>query len=322
MSLSGLADVLARRLEGKVEAGAVLARFTTYRLGGPAELYVEPSGAGDLETMGRVLLTAGIDPASIEVLVLGRGSNMVISDRGWAGLVIRLGSGFSWMAPLVEWPGRPLRGDGLAAGSSTPLPQTGNWAARRSLAGLEFTVGVPGSVGGAVRMNAGAHGQDISETLAAARVFDLTRFELEEREAADLGLSYRHSNLTERDLIVDAAFVLEPGSKEDIKARMDEWRKHRSATQPGARQNAGSTFKNPPDDSAGRLVESAGLKGFTVGGASVSRKHANFFMATEHATAQDVFDLVAAVKKRVYETSGVKLEPEIRFIGRFEEPKP
>jgi UDP-N-acetylmuramate dehydrogenase len=233
---------------------------------------------------------------------------------------MRLGPGFSWIRPLDGPPGsrRPGAG-GLAAGSATPLPRIGNWAARRSLTGLEFTVGIPGSVGGAVRMNAGAHGQQIADTLAAVRIFDLRTFDLQERPVERLDLSYRHSNLAPTDVVVDATFRMRPGDRDEIRARMSEWRNHRAGTQPGALQNAGSTFKNPPGDSAGRLVEAAGLKGFTVGGASVSTKHANFFMASASATAQDVFDLVRGVQRRVHETFGVKLEPEVRFVGEFEE---
>jgi UDP-N-acetylmuramate dehydrogenase len=318
MNLSEMAPVLSKEMTGTVEAHAPLGRFTTYRLGGPADLYVEPESATDLVTMGRVLRELGA--TEIDVLVLGRGSNMVISDDGWPGLAIKLGRGFSWIGPLSHYSGEAIEGNGLAAGSSTPLPQLGNWAARRGLSGLEFTVGVPGSVGGAVKMNAGAHGQHIADSLVATRIFDLRWLDMEERSADQLEMSYRHTNLGDHHLVVDAAFVLRTGDEQQIRKRMEQWRKHRSDTQPGALQNAGSTFKNPPGDSAGRLVEAAGLKGFTVGGASVSSKHANFFMASDGATAQDVYDLVSRVKKRVLETSGVTLEPEVRFIGRFREP--
>jgi UDP-N-acetylmuramate dehydrogenase len=213
-----------------------------------------------------------------------------------------------------------IRGDGskVSAGAATSLPLLANWAARRSLSGLEFTVGIPGSVGGGVRMNAGAHEGSISDTLEAVQLFDLPTGRLEERPAAALGLSYRHSDLKPTEVVAEATFVLQPDDATAIRARMDRYRKHRSDTQPGALQNAGSTFKNPPGDSAGRLVEAAGLKGHRVGGAAVSELHANFFIASEEASAQDVFDLVHDVRARVRQRFGVELEPEVRFVGPFE----
>jgi UDP-N-acetylmuramate dehydrogenase len=182
---------------------------------------------------------------------------------------------------------------------------------------LEFAVSIPGSVGGAVRMNAGAHGGEISDSLASVTLFDLDDLEVRRPPVSALEFGYRRSNLTEKDLVLDATFDLDPGELSAIRAKMDGYRKHRSATQPGAVQNAGSVFKNPPGDSAGRLVEAAGLKGFRVGGASVSELHANFAMAGEEASAQDVYDLVQEVRRRVREASGVELEPEIRFVGSF-----
>jgi UDP-N-acetylmuramate dehydrogenase len=216
---------------------------------------------------------------------------------------------FSW---IKEW-----GTSGLEAGASTSLPLLANWAARRALSGLEFAVAIPGSVGGAVRMNAGAHGADVSDRLDSVTVFDLTHLTLEDRPASKLGFSYRRSGLSAADLVVSARWKLEPLPEQEIRARMESYRKHRAETQPGAVQNAGSVFKNPPGDAAGRLVEAAGLKGFRVGGASVSDLHANFFVAEKGATAQDVFDLVAAVRRRVQRASGVTLEEEIRFVGAF-----
>ena len=166
-------------------------------------------------------------------------------------------------------------------------------------------------------MNAGAHEGSISDTLREIRVFDLGSGALEQRPASALGLDYRHSDLEPTDVVVEATFALRPDDPVAIKDRMDRYRRHRADTQPGALQNAGSTFKNPPGDSAGRLVEAAGLKGYAVGGAAVSDLHANFFLASDAATAQDVFDLVHDVRAKVMERFGVTLEPEVRFIGPF-----
>ena len=296
--------------EGHVAFEQPLGPLTTYRVGGPAAVLFEPASVEDLVHVTAAFQDAGVEPASVDVVVIGRGSNVVVSDEGFDGLVIRMTQPMSWIRghqdPAV-----------VSAGAATSLPLLANWAARRSLAGLEFTVGIPGSVGGGVRMNAGAHEGSISDTLSQIRVFNLESGALEERSASSLGLRYRHSDLGGADVVVEATFALRPDDQAAIKDRMDRYRKHRADTQPGALQNAGSTFKNPPGDSAGRLVEAAGLKGHTVGGAAVSELHANFFLASESATAQDVFDLVHDVRAKVMERFDVALEPEVRFIGPF-----
>jgi len=310
MNAERLYEALATVARGMVERSYPLARFTTYRLGGPAAVYAEPADLDDLLALGSAL--AEVDPeAEVPVLVVGRGSNMVISDAGWPGLALRLGQPFAGLHALPDDP------TGFEAGAGKPLPLVANWSARRSLTGMEWAVGVPGSIGGAVRMNAGAHGSDIASRLVSATVFDLGSLEVAPRPAARLGLGYRHSNLTEREIVISARLRLERAAPEVVRARSDEFRRHRAATQPGALQNAGSTFKNPDGDAAGRLVEAAGLKGFRVGGASVSGKHANFFMAGDTANAQDVFDLVHEVRRRVHESSGVLLTPEVKFVGPF-----
>jgi UDP-N-acetylmuramate dehydrogenase len=168
-------------------------------------------------------------------------------------------------------------------------------------------------------MNAGAHGGQVADTLVSTTIFSIARLAVEERSVASLGFEYRRSNLGSEDLVLEARFDLMPEEEGLIRERMESYRKHRAETQPGAVQNAGSVFKNPPGDSAGRLVEAAGLKGFRVGGAAVSELHANFFIAGDGAAAQDVYDLVAAVRKRVQERFDVDLEPEIRFVGEFAE---
>ena len=166
-------------------------------------------------------------------------------------------------------------------------------------------------------MNAGAHGTETSDSLHAAAIFDVQTLELETRSTEDFDFSYRKSNLSERQVVVDATWALEASDASIVRDRMEGYRRHRAATQPGAVQNAGSVFKNPPGDSAGRLVEAAGLKGWRVGGASVSTLHANFFIADQGSTAQDVFDLVHAVRQKVLDEFGVALEPEIRFVGEY-----
>ena len=314
MSLSRVADALRNRTLGRVEMDFPLDRLTTYRLGGPAAVYFEAGSADDVAAFGEVLASDD-DARALPVLVLGRGSNLVVSDRGWPGVVLRLGAAFARINALED------QEPGLVAGAATPMPQLANWAARRGLAGLEFAIAIPGSVGGAVRMNAGAHGRETAEGLESARIFDLDGLSVDDRKPADLDYSYRHSNLSDRHVVLDARFQLAREEPAAVRERMEGYRKHRAATQPGAVQNAGSVFKNPPGDHAGRLVEAAGLKGFRIGGASVSRLHANFFIAQKGARAQHVFELVHAVRAMVKQRSGVELTPEIRFVGHFDDPE-
>jgi UDP-N-acetylmuramate dehydrogenase len=315
MNLKTIAEELSGRVRGRVALDHPLAGLTTYRLGGPAALYLEPEDADDVAALADVLRDAD---GSVPVLPMGRGSNMVISDKGFEGIVVRLGMKFAWI--------RAKAGDGasastgMTAGASTSLPLLANWAARRSLTGMEFAVAIPGSVGGGVRMNAGAHGTEIADSLESVQLFDLIERRITSLEASELGLSYRRSNLTADQVVLDATFELVPAEDAEIRARMESYRRHRAETQPGAVQNAGSVFKNPEGDSAGRLVEAAGLKGFRVGTVAVSELHANFFVAEDGGRAQDVYNLVHLVRARVKETFGVDLEPEIRFVGTFDEP--
>jgi len=309
VNLDQVATRLRGRLAGRSAAHFPLARLTTYRLGGDAELYVEPATVSDLQVLGEVLRDSGVDASGVPVTVLGRGSNLVVSDDGVEGVVIRLGPRLAWT--------RETGSRGARAGAATPLPQLANHALRRGLSGAEFLVAIPGSVGGGVRMNAGAHGADVASILTAALIFDLSTLSVKERLAGQLGFGYRCSELSASEVVVEASFDLKVAADSSIRERMEAYRRHRAKTQPGAAQNVGSVFKNPPGDSAGRLVEACGLQGFRVGGASVSELHANFFMAAEGASSQDVYDLVHAVAERVRAGAGVELETEIRFVGRF-----
>lgn len=309
MKLQTFARRLSERVRGTVQTDYPLSGLTTYRVGGPARMYVEPAGVEDVEILAEALRSE----RDVPILVLGRGSNLVVSDAGFDGVVVHLGMSFSWIRPVEG--GDPVVS--MRTGAATPLPLLANWAARRGLAGVEFAVAIPGSVGGGVRMNAGAHGGEIADTLVSASVFDVGTRGVVDVPVADLEMTYRHSSLLDHHVVLDATFTLIPDEETAVRGRMESYRKHRAETQPGALQNAGSTFKNPPGDSAGRLVEAAGLKGHRVGGVIVSDLHANFFIADEGATAQDVYDLVHEVRRLVVERMGVDLEPEIRFVGDF-----
>lgn len=298
------ADDLARRIRGLVETNSVLAPRTTYRLGGPADVLVDAADVDDLQ----VVAGFAAEHPDVQLLALGRGSNLVVSDRGFRGLVVHLSDALGGIEAV---------GGYVVAGGALSLPQLANWTARRGLSGAEFAVGVPGSVGGAVRMNAGAHGQDFAALVEDAEVFDLRKGRLVSHPPAALGFGYRSSALVDGDIVVRARLRLEEAPPETIRATVADFRAHRARTQPGAASNAGSVFKNPPGDWAARLVEAAGLKGFSVRGAEVSRQHANFFIAHAGASSQDVFDLVHEVRRRVLDRFGVSLEPEVRFVGDF-----
>lgn len=289
---------------GRLRRDVPLAGLTTYRFGGPARYLVEAQSEEDLADAASVAGEEGL-----AVFVLGRGSNVVVADRGFDGMVIRL-TGLTT---------RSIDDSGVVtAGAAVPLPTLARETARAGRGGLEFFVGIPGSVGGAVRGNAGCHGTDTAAWLITARVVSLRAGTVTEASAADLGLSYRHSYLGDDDVVVSARFRTEPVDPVVAARKIREITRWRKETQPGGTLNAGSVFKNPPGDAAGRLIDAAGLKGFRVGGAEVSTRHANFFVAEEGATAADVYALVAAVKARVLHAFGIELEPELRFIGVFE----
>lgn len=308
-----LAEALRSAIKGAVRVDEPLARFTTYRLGGPAALFVQPEDDEDLAALSSALGAVG----DVPILVMGRGSNMVVSDHGFPGVCVQLGRHYARIDPW-DPPSGP-EASGAGAGGSTTLPLLANWTIRRGLSGFEWAVGVPGSVGGGVRMNAGAHEAEVKDTLVQASVWNLRGGGAPTTvPATELALSYRRSALTDDELVVSAWFAFQEEDIEAVRSKAERYRIHRAETQPGAAQNAGSVFKNPPGDHAGRLVEEAGLKGFSVGRARVSDIHANFFIAPDGTSSQDVRDLVEAVEERVFEASGVRLETEIRFVGSFE----
>ena len=244
-------------------------------------------------------------------LVLGRGSNVLVADAGYPGVVVVLGPAFETVATAQ---------DTVTAGGATALPVLARRCAGAGRAGLGFYVGIPGSVGGAVRMNAGGHGRETVEVLLDATVADLGRSgEPELRPVAALELGYRHSALTDDDVVVAARFRVQPGDPEPLQAELRDVVRWRTVHQPGG-ANAGSVFRNPPGDAAARLIDQeAGLRGLRLGGAVVSEKHANFIQADAGATAADVHQLLELVRDRVEAVTGVRLVPEVRRIG-FEDP--
>lgn len=287
--------------QGTVRRDVPLGPMTTYKSGGPARYFVEVPDGRALEALVGPGTTGGLP-----VLILGRGSNLVVADAGFPGLVIRLGAGFG----QVEFEGTIV-----VAGAAVSLPRLARASVDRGLSGLEFFVGVPGSVGGAVRQNAGCFGHEIRDRLQHAVIFDLTDGSTRTASPEDLKMSYRYSNIEATDVVVEVVLTAEEGdteaSKEELR-RITRWRRDH---QPGGTFNAGSVFKNPPGETAGVLIERLGLKDMRVGDVAVSAKHANFFVAGPGATSADIAQLVKAVQDRAFEETGIKLEPEIQFVG-------
>jgi UDP-N-acetylmuramate dehydrogenase len=303
--VAAAAAVLGRRARRHV----ALAPHTTYRVGGPAALLVELDGDDALVAVAAAV-AAGEAAGGLPVLVLGNGSNLLVADAGFPGLVLTLGPAFADL---------DLDRAVVRAGGAVPLPVLARRTAAAGLRGLEWAVGVPGTVGGAVRMNAGGHGSDTAATLVGVRAFDLATGHDEEVPAARLSLGYRRSGVRPTQVVLRADHALVPGSAGEASAEVAEVVRWRRAHQPGG-QNAGSVFTNPPGDSAGRLVDRAGCKGLRIGSAQVSTKHANFIQADPGGRADDVAALVAEVRRRVREVTGVLLEPELRMVG-FTEPR-
>jgi len=274
-----------------------LAPMTTYKLGGQARWYANPQTRGEL---------ISLIPVEGQVLVLGRGSNVLISDAGFAGLVIRLGAGFVQIS---------VNGTDLTVGGACPLAAVARSAAKADLGGLEWMVGVPGSVGGAVRMNAGCFGSDSAEALVEAETLDLRTGKSHRYTSEELEMAYRSTNVGPDQLVTEATFRAFPSSQADAEQKMREVTRWRKEYQPGGTFNAGSVFKNPHDDAAGRIIDELGLKGRSVGGVSVSRRHANFFVADATASAQDMYDLVRLIQTEVLAASGTQLVPEVQFVG-------
>jgi len=294
-------EVLGDRAEHDVALGP----FTTYRVGGPARRFLRVEDDDDLRLVGSAVRASGL-----AVLVVGKGSNLLVADAGFDGLAVVLGDRFATI---------DIEGTRVRAGGAAALPVVARRTAAAGLRGFEWAVGVPGSVGGAVRMNAGGHGSDMAASLLGVRVIDLRGGEDVEVPATALELGYRRSNLTPDQLVVWADLGLHEGDRSEAEATLGDIVRWRREHQPGG-ANAGSVFTNPPGDSAGRLIDAAGAKGLRVGSAEVSTKHANFIQADDAGSADDIVALMAEVQRRVRDAFGVTLLPETRLVGFGPEP--
>jgi UDP-N-acetylmuramate dehydrogenase len=299
---SGAIEKMAQALGSRAIRDAPLGARTTYRVGGPAALLVEATDEGALAACHIAIATAG---SEVPVVVIGKGSNMLVADRGFPGLAISLGGDFE----TVEIDATVVR-----AGGAVGMQSLARRTAESGLTGFEWAVGIPGSVGGAVRMNAGGHGSQMADVLRRARLFDLESGSADWFEVADLRPGYRQSAVSGGQVVVRTELALgtcEPKAALEMVGEVVRWR---VANQPGG-LNGGSVFTNPPDDSAGRLIDATGLKGLRVRSAEVSRKHANFFQAERHGSADDVRSLIEQVRALVREAQGVDLVPELKMVG-------
>jgi len=291
---------LLPQLRGRVQEGVSLAPTTWFRVGGPAEMLVRPADVADLAQFLAAL------PHEVPVTIIGAASNLIVRDGGIAGVTIRLARGFNEIN---------VEADGMIVGAACLDVTLAEHAAAAGLAGVEFLSGIPGTIGGAVAMNAGAYGGDIAHCLDWAEIVTRTG-EIKRLNAGQLGFSYRHSKLPPESVVVRARLVARAGDPTIIAARMGEIRSSREATQPVRARTGGSTFRNPPEMKAWELIDGAGCRGLTRGGAQVSEKHCNFLLNTGYATAADLEGLGDDVRRRVKEASGIDLHWEIRRVGR------
>lgn len=300
--LDVLKQQLCTEVQGEVLFDEPLRLYTSLRIGGPADILVSPAGVADLRTVMRLTHWH-----RVPVTIIGHGTNVLVADEGVAGCVVRIGRSMGAISHMAG---------GLRAEAGVPLPKLAREAARLGLAGLEFAGGIPGTVGGAVVMNAGAHDADISKIVSEIETVNAGG-EINALTAAQMDYGYRTSALR-RDhtlAVAAAAFRLLPGDQNVIYERMQAFAARRRRTQPQGQPSAGSVFQNPPGGYAGRLIEQCGLKGTAVGGAAVSPLHANFIVNTGGASAGDVMALISLIRQRVAEMCGVHLELELELIG-------
>ena len=278
-----------------------MAKHTSFRIGGPADVLAQPADEAELAAL---LKRAG--EHAVPVTLVGNGSNLLVRDKGIRGLVIKLSNIFSSIT---------VDGNVLTFGSGISLAMASKKAASLSLSGLEFAVGIPGTIGGAVYMNAGAYDGEMAKVVTCVRVMDM-QGKISELQASELDFAYRHTALQNSGwIVISVTVALQPGEAESIAAKMADFSQRRISKQPLELPSAGSMFKRPAGYFAGTLIEQTGLKGYTVGGAQVSQKHAGFVVNVGGATAKDVLQLISDVQSKVFAAHGVRLEPEVLVLG-------
>ena len=298
-------ELLAKAIpKERIRINEPMSEHTSFNIGGPADLFVTVM---DEEELAIVLRLACENNA--HHLIIGNGSNFLVSDNGYRGIIVKLGDAFSDIS---------VEGNEITVGAGKLLSGVSAFACRNGLAGLEFASGIPGTIGGAIFMNAGAYGGEMKDIVRSARLMSADGSRVTELSKDELGLEYRHSIIQETgDIVLSVVLGLEPDDSDAISARIAELSARRNAKQPVQYPSAGSTFKRPVGGYAAALIESAGLKGYAIGGAKVSEKHSGFIINTGGATCKDVLELMKYVQQKVYENSGIMLEPEVRIIGEI-----
>lgn len=301
MSNTPVAEQLAACLTKPLKINEAMSKHTSFRIGGPADYLAQPATIAELKA---ILLKA--KELELPVTVIGNGSNLLVRDKGIRGLVIKLGNAIMDIQ---------IQGNIMVCGSGVSLGLAGRKAADLSLSGMEFACGIPGSIGGAVFMNAGAYDGEMANIVREVQVLTPDG-EVKTLSAQELDFSYRHSAIQGSGMLVlGVTLKLQPGDKDAIEAKMADFNQRRNSKQPLDLPSAGSTFKRPLGHYAGTLIDQAGLKGYTVGGAQVSPKHAGFVVNVGNATAADVLQLIKDIQSKIYAVSGVHLEPEVLVLG-------
>lgn len=287
------------KVRGKYRENAILGKMCRFQVGGPTDVLFTPEDEEDLA------LFMQEKPQGLAHVVIGLGSNILIRDAGFRGVAIRLGKGFNFAK---------LNGQQIISGAACLDLNIAYFAQEKGISGLEFLSGVPGTIGGAIAMNAGAYGKEIKDVLITAKAIN-NNGEIREFTNQEIGFKYRGKTLDKSWVFTQATLQGIPGDQETIKQRIEQIQEQRLKTQPIKSRTCGSTFRNPEGHSAWQLIDKAGCKGLKIGGAQVSEMHCNFFINTGNATAKDIEDLIQEVKRRVLETSGIALKEEVVFIG-------
>ncbi len=299
-------ESLVDALPGQVRLGESLRSHCTYRVGGAATAFVSVTSVADLEVIRQNT------PAEVPFLTVGAGSNLLVSDSGFPGIVLQLNEDFGSVE--IHEPSSPTDRVRVIVGGACLLPRVARQLVAANLTGFEWAVGVPGTIGGAVRMNAGGHGSDMAASVRSVSVYNMTTGGPRQWSGSECGFGYRSSAITAHDVVLFAELELQLGDGDEGKRELGQIVAWRRANQPGG-QNAGSVFANPPDDSAGRLIDEAGLKGHRIGTAVVSDKHANFIQADPNGSAEDVAALIRYIQEKIHARYGIELHVENRLVG-------
>lgn len=303
MTAAEITDILNKKIPAsRIIKDADMSRYTSFKAGGRADLLVMPADCDEL-----VYITKTLNAEGVPYMIIGNGSNILVKDGGYRGVIVRIGDGFSDIR---------TEGDSIIAGAGALMSQVARKALEAELTGFEFASGIPGSIGGGVFMNAGAYGGEIADVIEYATVLEKATGSIRVMTASELELSYRHSALQQSgDTVLDVKLSLKKGRYGDIAEEMKTLTARRNDKQPVQYPSAGSFFKRPEGYFAGKLIQDAGLKGLSVGGAKVSSKHSGFIINTGTATASDILSLMRLVQNTVYDRFGVMMEPEVRIIG-------